>query len=545
MPKETNLNLSPYFDDFDPKKNYYGVLFKPGYPVQSRELSTLQTILQNQIEQFGNHIFKEGSVVIPGQLNYNNNFFAIEVEPEFLGIDVRLYANDLIGRIIKGQSSNVTAKIVSFLDETLERSTVTFFINYINSGENNIEVFQNSEILILEEEINSKGIIIAAGQGFAITIPNNASTIGSAVVLSEGVYFIRGYFVNVYEQLLILDPHNNVPSYKIGLEISEQIISSDEDSTLTDNARGFNNYTAPGADRFKITATLVKRSPNNTNYPNFIELLEVKNGVIVNFRKDTTYNLIGDELARRTYDESGDYYVRPFKISINETLNDLKGNNGIFLENQVTYNNNTPTKDLATYQISPGKAFIKGYETDVSSTTFLDFDKPRTTKTLQNQSINYFTGSTLELNRVYGSPNLDISSPSIISLRDSRVSSQISASGKEIGVCRVYDFALESGSYNSTNPDSNVWDISLFDIQTYAELNLNENITLSAPTKIEGNSSGAIAFLRYNATNSGIITAYNIKGKFITGEKLSFDTADQTRVSTAISEFSISDVKSL
>jgi hypothetical protein len=50
MPQETNLNVSPYFDDFDPKNEYYKVLFKPGYPVQARELTTIQSILQNQIE---------------------------------------------------------------------------------------------------------------------------------------------------------------------------------------------------------------------------------------------------------------------------------------------------------------------------------------------------------------------------------------------------------------------------------------------------------------------------------------------------------------
>ena len=51
MPQETNLNVSPYFDDFDPDESYYKVLFKPGYPVQARELTVAQSILQNQIEQ--------------------------------------------------------------------------------------------------------------------------------------------------------------------------------------------------------------------------------------------------------------------------------------------------------------------------------------------------------------------------------------------------------------------------------------------------------------------------------------------------------------
>ena len=58
MAQQTNLNVSPYFDDFDPNDNYQKILFKPGYPVQARELTGLQSILQNQIEKFGQHFLK-------------------------------------------------------------------------------------------------------------------------------------------------------------------------------------------------------------------------------------------------------------------------------------------------------------------------------------------------------------------------------------------------------------------------------------------------------------------------------------------------------
>ena len=58
MTQKTNLNISPYYDDFDENNNFYRVLFKPGFPVQSRELTTIQSILQNQIKNFGSHIFK-------------------------------------------------------------------------------------------------------------------------------------------------------------------------------------------------------------------------------------------------------------------------------------------------------------------------------------------------------------------------------------------------------------------------------------------------------------------------------------------------------
>ena len=52
MPQQTNLNVAPYFDDFDAANDYHKVLFKPGFPVQARELTSLQSILQNQIEKF-------------------------------------------------------------------------------------------------------------------------------------------------------------------------------------------------------------------------------------------------------------------------------------------------------------------------------------------------------------------------------------------------------------------------------------------------------------------------------------------------------------
>ena len=74
MAQKTNLNINPYFDDFSEKsvgardKNYYKVLFNPGRAIQARELNTLQSILQDQVELFGSHIFKDGSMVIPGNI---------------------------------------------------------------------------------------------------------------------------------------------------------------------------------------------------------------------------------------------------------------------------------------------------------------------------------------------------------------------------------------------------------------------------------------------------------------------------------------------
>ena len=109
MAQNTNLNTSPYFDDFDAGKNYQRVLFKPGTPIQARELTTLQTILQDQVEKFGKHFLKEGAVVIPGNIAYDSEYTCVQVDPSHLGLPVSIYIDNFVGKQIKGSSSGVVA----------------------------------------------------------------------------------------------------------------------------------------------------------------------------------------------------------------------------------------------------------------------------------------------------------------------------------------------------------------------------------------------------------------------------------------------------
>ena len=74
-------------------------------------------------------------------------------------------------------------------------------------------------------------------------------------------------------------------------------------------------------------------------------------------RPEVEYNELANELAKRTFDESGNYYIKPFTLTARNTLNDYEGNNGIFNANQITYNNNTPTDDLGTYRLTPGTLY--------------------------------------------------------------------------------------------------------------------------------------------------------------------------------------------
>ena len=269
MPQETNLNVSPYFDDFDPSKDYYRVLFKPGYPVQARELTGLQSILQNQIEQFGNHVFTEGSVVIPGSLSYNGSVFGVKIENTFNGVNVDSYIDNLLNRVIIGQNSGVKAKVVYILKQNeSENSNTILYLNYLNTSSSGNSQFIDSENLLVEETVSpgfTESTSIQANQAFATSFNINSAILGSLVTLSEGVYFLRGTFVSVRPQTIVLDPEGTFPSYRVGFTVLEEIINSDIDESLVDNARGFSNYAAPGADRLKISATLSK-IPSSNNF---------------------------------------------------------------------------------------------------------------------------------------------------------------------------------------------------------------------------------------------------------------------------------------
>ena len=261
MPQKTNLNVNPYYDDFDKEDNFYRVLFKPGFPVQARELTGLQSILQNQLESFGSHIFKEGSMVIPGGVTCDNAFTTVKVNPDHLGIDITVYldavvtANNGKGAKVRGQNSGVVGTLKGYLlppDEGVEE--ITLFVKYRDGADNGETVnFEDEETLILEENVTYGNTTLNAGDTVLTVFSVDATATGYAVGVSEGVYFIRGVFVDVPTSQIVLDPYNNEPSYRVGFDIVEEVVNSDINPSLNDNAKGFTNYAAPGADRLKIS----------------------------------------------------------------------------------------------------------------------------------------------------------------------------------------------------------------------------------------------------------------------------------------------------
>jgi len=544
MPQNTNLNVSPYFDDFDRFKNYNKVLFKPATPIQARELTTLQSILQDQIEQFGKHFFQEGSVVIPGQIAYDSQYTSVQIDDNHLGIPVSNYIDNFIGKQIKGEISGVTAKIENIVSpfDTNEVSNYTIYVKYQKSSDTDFttRTFVDGENLISLEDVSYSESSIRANTTFATSIISNSTSVGSAAKIAEGVYFIRGFFVSVSPQTQILDYYSNNPTYRVGLLINEEIaIASNEYKDLYDNASGFSNYSAPGADRLKITATLIKKAITDFNDENFIELLRIENGILQKFKKDTQYNIIADELARRTYDQSGDYYVKDFTVSLNESLNNKIGNNGIYNKNQQTKQGNIPSDNLSCLSIGPGKAYVRGYEIETISNTILDVDKPRTTDTAVNESIPFSVGRQILVNNVYGSLPVGFGTITQVDLYSDRTSNPGNSSGNKIGVARVYDLKLKNVSYADT---STQFECSLYDIQTYTTLTLNASLTQSIPAYIQGKNSAAKGYLVSSVSSSNTINLYQVSGTFISGEQITINGIDNGRTIASVRDYDLTDV---
>ena len=544
MPQNTNLNVNPYFDDFDKNKNFNKVLFKPGTPVQARELTTLQSILQDQIEKFGQHMFKEGSVVIPGSVAYDNLYYAVKLESTFFGVPVESYFDKLVGLEIKGKSSGVTAVVKSVLKASKStQNTTTLYVKYraSNANDKTTQTFQDGENLITLSDFTFGSTTITTGSDFATCILKNATATGSAFTVVEGVFFARGAFVQVNTETIVLDQYSNNPSYRVGFQVIEEIITAVEDDSLYDNAAGFSNYTAPGADRLKISLRLTKKELDNFQDENFIELFRTNKGDIKKIEVRTVYNEIAKELARRTFDESGDYFVTPFSFEPKESLNDRHSQFGVFFPEETTDDNNIPSKEIVSIKVGPGKAYVKGYETETYGSVFVDSKKPRETELVESSTVPFQAGNLIRLNNVYGGASVGIATTGYVDLRSDRLSTdRDEPAGQSIGRARVYDFKLSAGGYSNA---ASSFDLFLFDIQTDTEITLNNTLSLSAPALIEGKRSGARGFLRSQTGN--ILSLHQTAGQFIQDEAITVDGIDNGRIITKVTEFGINDIHSI
>ena len=244
MAEKTNLNVAPYYDDFDSSKNFVRSLFRPGFAIQAREITQLQSTLQNQIGKFGEHIFKEGAMVIPGQSSLMRNYPSLKLASTYSGetIDPSQYYNATTPVTLTGATSGVTAIVIGYVASTTTDQP-TLFLRYMESGTDTFQkAFQDGENISANAGVThttsySSGAasattytssFSAAGGATQTQLRSStgpAAAAGIAVNVQAGVYFIRGHFIECAEETLVLAKYDPKGNYRVGFAITETLVT--------------------------------------------------------------------------------------------------------------------------------------------------------------------------------------------------------------------------------------------------------------------------------------------------------------------------------
>jgi len=346
------FNIDPYYDDFDESKKFLKMLFRPGVALQARELTQVQSILQNQIERFGNFVFDDGSMIFGGQIT------EIPTEVAFIeslsggdGLRVTDLQDKIVTIFNAGETSH--AKIIFGTKSPLDDSDIIYF-QYLSG-----------------EGITNSGTIEGFNLGITFTASITTDTqSGMVVFVDSGIRYTNGYFVLHDAQRIGLFEENletlnfTTPNRSVGFNVVKNIVTSQQDITLRDPASGFYNFNAPGSDRFKIDLLIAQKdlgvdsdtsSVDVFSRTDFIEFLRIVDGVVVKKEKYADLGEIEETFARRTYDESGHYVVDPFEITM------IQG----------------PTDDKLQSKLDSGKAYVFGYEFETIGSTKLTHDRAR------------------------------------------------------------------------------------------------------------------------------------------------------------------------
>lgn len=454
---------APYNDDFNPELNFLRILSVPGRPIQARELTQAQTILQNQIAQVSNHLFRNGTPVLGAKINLNTNkpacrFHNRQMADRATGTlsgfplcgsepGAIYQVSDLVGRVFDntdplGQNTNGVA-------------TRTFTVTHAVLTDDESE-------LILYFTFGGSGAVTGdlwfdAGAGGLALKSSSDLFFGLSASCEPGVVYRDSNFVSVMRQEIIVGPgkDNLTNSFSVGFRFDERIITEADQyfgSTTLDNAQGFYNQAAPGAHRYQVMPVLdfydlsYEPAPDNegentyatTDFNQFLAkfsaLIETRNGKITLDQRDTQYAKLLDLLARRTYDESGNYTVREFSMNVSE--------------------NPSNTAELL-YNLGPGKAYVLGYEIEKLCSTPVTVSKARDYIGLNNTYAQgtehaYFiidNASVAAGGVPIGSPmifrNFDLQSGVVLNAYDQSVvrttgASVPRASSVLIGTCRVH-----------------------------------------------------------------------------------------------------------
>lgn len=459
---------APYFDDYDERKNFAKILFKPGYAVQTRELNQLQTILQKQVQRFGDNILKSGSIVSGGAIKAHKDVPYVKINDVYSnGQQVKVV--DLVNKYLVN-SAGLKALVVTVIggQQATAPDLNTLYVRYLNSGnDNNTTSFAPGQTLSIYTDVaDLAGSPLQITVGAAPTIPIGS---GYGVEFDEGIVYHAGYFSRFSKQLVIVSRYDNYPhQVSVGFDTTFEVVSTDDDVTLYDNASGTSNYSAPGADRLVSTANAyVLSNAEATQRPEFLKIVEFSGGELVRFDNATRFNSVDKALADRTFEESGNYVVDKFNLN-------------------TTSLSMADEDEELNVVVDAGVAYVNGYRVATTGTTHKPIRKGVDTSTVVGVQTAVEYGNYLLVDNVRLGTTPLIGST--INLNDTQHAlapgATVSVAGGNLGTARVKGVQFVE---RSTTAKMRIF---LFDI------NLNPGVNFSSVRSVNGtgfiaNISGA------------------------------------------------------
>jgi len=318
----SQISNSPYFKKFD-SKVFSKILFKPGYPLQSVELIELQDILQEQIRRFGNHTFKDGSIVTSsgGIDTYDCRLFELN---EYANETPTVSETDLIVFVDRINNNEIQkAKFVSIRSAEIKDGVIRRTLLGVEFTDGLIEypVAAVGEVDVFVQDISGNNIEQIG------TLRTHQSKNGLYAHIKNNTFYVSGYFTNIAEQKYIfaVDDVTRM-SVEVGVELFWKIVDVHDDQfgeQLYDPSQFSVNDNTPGADRLILQLRLKSHDidyvQEETDWK-FIPLLKYSEGKIVYRVKYPFYSVLGDTLARRTYEINGNFVVDPFKLEVRSDL---------------------------------------------------------------------------------------------------------------------------------------------------------------------------------------------------------------------------------
>lgn len=255
---------------------------------------------------------------------------------------------------------------------------------------------------------------------------------GGKVTIDDGSIFISDLILKFDSQTVTI-PVTGKSS--VGAKVSYKVVTATEDSSLRDPAQGVTNSGQPGADRVQYEVTLTVDDPTAT------ELYKFQDGELAVIKERPDLTGINAILARRTYDESGNYKVNGLEV--------MQRNPALYPDDKSEY-----------VTLSEGKAYVKGFEVTkpVSTAIPIRFADDLTTSsnelkryvqgqksyTLNNKSVKSIIRVTMDVNSIKDVTRNNTSSIDVLTLQNESVSTILRVWQNDVEYVYGKDYVISS-----------------------------------------------------------------------------------------------------